>query len=276
MFQIFCKINERVLLGEDTKGTPLTCTNLALFLFTQLYVRQPSKPVSEDTWFDKTTPTSPASQLILSPSKRLMSNQFISEETSRTKFILDDLDGLLALVFGKIDMNNYIIPFDMIDDFQFLFSGGFTCKEEVVHLSDLVPNNIRKEEGVIAKNFKNWLGDTLKVYDPSKQSQLTEKNVLIPNIQKTHVDRPLVIQNVAKSLYNPTPSHNDSSQICIYDCLRSHIFLLRDAKFVHISGCQKCLIMIGCVSKAITVQNCEDCRIITICRRLRVAYIILL
>lgn len=94
-------------------------------------------------------------------------------------------------------------------------------------------------------------------------------------------------------MYNPTPSKQNPQVICIYDCLKSHIFLLRDAKypifiiyfviiiffnficrFVHISGCQKCLIMIGCVSKAVTVQNCEDCRIITICRRLRIAYYI--
>lgn len=54
----------------------MTCTHLALFLFTQLYVRQPSKPVADDMWVDNSkspqannTPSSPP--ILTSPTKRL-------------------------------------------------------------------------------------------------------------------------------------------------------------------------------------------------------------
>lgn len=149
------------MLGEDTKGAPLTCTHLALFLFTQLYVRQPSKPVADDMWVDNSrspqaasNPSSPP--MITSPTKRLSSNasQLISEETNRINFILDNEEGMFGLVFGQIDMSKYIIPSDIINDFEFLFSGGFNYNEEVVHLYDLLPSKYRKEGGVLAKDFR--------------------------------------------------------------------------------------------------------------------------
>lgn len=61
---------------------------------------------------------------------------------------------MFGLVFGPIDLSKYIIPNDIINDFEFLFSGGFNYNEEVVHLCDLLPSKVRKDTGVVAKDFR--------------------------------------------------------------------------------------------------------------------------
>ena len=86
-----------------------------------------------------------------------------------------------------------------------------------------------------------------------------------------NVFKPMELHNVQERTILLHDGDIQGEAISISNCYNGFIYILAPASFVSITACKSCTIVLGTVSKLLSVEKCHDSKIICVCTRSRIS-----
>eukprot|EP01027_Heterolobosea_sp_BB2_P016856 GEZU01023932.1.p1 GENE.GEZU01023932.1~~GEZU01023932.1.p1 ORF type:complete len:409 (-),score=18.18 GEZU01023932.1:108-1334(-) len=220
----------------------------------------------------------------LSPTRNLFLQSKVGEDADQLQFVKKHLYDLLLLLAGPEGR----LTAHKFNAICIVLSGGFVTPSGVATqshpgpVSSLLPFWTESEDALVDINdVANFLSQALfvnrELYPPTLLSAPTTspKKHGFDSSVRPEIDNPsartYVLSGIDKATvvkYPDDPSLRDYIKISC--CNQSYIYILSRARFVSLFGCTNCTIVLGPVSKMITVEHCEHIRVISLSRALKV------
>eukprot|EP00668_Euglena_longa_P042398 GGOE01056083.1.p1 GENE.GGOE01056083.1~~GGOE01056083.1.p1 ORF type:complete len:528 (-),score=149.99 GGOE01056083.1:72-1496(-) len=248
-----------------------------IFLFLQLYHRNsPLASPPQEVWPQEapTTPTA-GTQAMLSPTRAMALSARVTDQEDQLQFVKRHLYDMFVLVAcGKYKVNML-----QLQDFQLLLHEGENLTKEVP-LGTTTPfwhkpgQQLDKTQLVDISAVQTYISQHLcqnpTLYPPVELP--TNRPANAPSwLQdtRTHV---ATVSGVTKSLFVRTAENMNPQLklVRIYCNHQANIYLVMPLQHVAIFGCTNCTIVLGTVSRMVTIEHCEKIRVVCATRSLRI------
>eukprot|EP00698_Gefionella_okellyi_P023071 TRINITY_DN7758_c0_g1_i1.p1 TRINITY_DN7758_c0_g1~~TRINITY_DN7758_c0_g1_i1.p1 ORF type:complete len:528 (+),score=126.53 TRINITY_DN7758_c0_g1_i1:68-1651(+) len=244
-----------------------------LFLFVQLYSRSTprSRKVfgTDDIWPEaRLSPRSPSGA-----GRSGEESQFLAYVK---RHIVELLQLLLSDGTGPGMMSK-----QQLDRLGFLITGGPNFKSETTFLSSLTPFWDAGNRLVLMTEISQWLNDNLtintylypSVPTTAPASPLPSSMNVFDDIPDSdaQLPKPTVVVGQHKKTIVKSDAEVRGGTVKIGACNNCVIYAVASAKFVNISGCVNCTIVLGAVERIILVERSERIKLIGATRAIRIA-----
>jgi TBCC domain-containing protein 1 len=261
------------------KSVPLP--SFLIFLFIQLYHRNsPLASPRHDVWpQEASTVASVGMQPMLSPTRAMALSARVTDHEDQLQFVKRHLYDMLVLVaLGK-----YKVSLPQIQDFQLLLYEGENLTKET-SFGSLMPCWQKPAQSKEQPADKTQLVD-ISVLQTYVSQRLVQNSALYPSVDlptnrsstkatwqqntKAYINS---LSGVTKSLFVRTAENmNPQNKIVrIYCNHQANIYLLMPLQHVAIFGCTNCTIILGTVSRMVTIEHCEKVRVVCATKFLRI------
>lgn len=162
-----------------------------------------------------------------------------------------------------------------LDRLRILVAGRLpSSMEEVGSLCSLAPFwSGKSTDPIPCRDIQRWILDSL--------SGNKEDSISLP-VSVTAAPKPGVrggsvvlkrmpavkIENVTRTTVLRTDAEVSGGPLTITDCSGSYLYILANAKFTSILGCNNCLVVVGATASIVTVDNCDNINFVGCCNRL--------